>query len=129
MSDARGVLTGGDANGNLLDAAVRDVRLRWRLKHALRGATLALALILAVFITLAVLMRASHYNGAMVALARVLAVVVSLGAIWRLVVRPLRDTPDDSRVALYVEEHERALGGAFVTAVEVNNQGASRVAA
>ena len=125
MTDAGRVLTGGEA----LDLAVRDVRLRWRLKHALRGGALAVAIAAASWIVLAILMKSSHYNPAMVMLARVVAAAVTFATVWRFVVRPLRDTPDATRVALYVEEHERALGGAFVTAVEVNQRSANRVAA
>ena len=95
MTDAGRVLTGGEA----LDVAVRDVRLRWRLKHALRGGALAVAIAAASWIVLAILMKSSHYNPAMVILARVVAAAVTFATVWRFVVRPLRDTPDATRVA------------------------------
>lgn len=129
MKGVHGGLAGGSLNGDLLGKAVRDVRRRWRLKHALRGAAIALTAIAALFILLSIAMRGAHYGAGVVLLARAAAVVGSLAALWYLVVRPLRASPDDSHVALYVEEHERALGGAFMTAVEVNTRAADRVAA
>src|SRR5262245_3286386 len=121
-----GVLTPGD---HALAGAVDNVRARWRLKHALRGGTIAIVGSFVIYLLLALVMKAAHYGNAAVLTSRIVAVGSTLGLLWYFVIRPLRRSPDASSVALYVEEHERSLGGAFVTAVEVSGRDANRVAA
>lgn len=67
MSVPHGMLTTGDA----LAGAVRDVRARWRLKHALRGAALTVAATAAAWLILSFVMRSAHYSDAAVLVSRV----------------------------------------------------------
>jgi hypothetical protein len=120
MTHAHGVLTGREA----LDSAVSGVRWRWRLKHALRGGALALGLLALVGIGLSLLLKGAHYGAGVVVTARVMGVVAAIAAIWYFIVRRLQATPDDVRVALYVEEHDRLLGGALLTAVGLRERSA-----
>jgi hypothetical protein len=120
-----GVLTPADRG---LATAVGSVRARWRLKHALWGGTIAVIAAFLVFIALSLVMKSLNYGEGIVLTSRVFAIVASIALVWYFVIRPLRARPDDSTVALYVEEHERSLGGAFVTAVEVTGRENDRVA-
>ena len=103
-----------------LDGAVHAIRRRWRRKHALRGAALAVVAGFAVLVVASYLLRWGRYSdGALVSLRMSLAGALALLA-WRLVVRPLRAQRPDHQVALYAEEQERTLDGALVTAVDMS---------
>jgi hypothetical protein len=100
---------------------VRGVRNRYRAKIALRGAAITLAAALVMFAISAYAMNAFKYSDGVVITARVstLLIVVAL-AVW-LIILPLRPKLRDEQVALYLEEHERSLNAAVVTAVEMRN--------
>jgi len=98
---------------------VRGVRNRYRTKIALRGAAITLATAFALFALSAYAMHALKYSDGVVITARVLTLlVVAAVAIW-FVVLPLRPKWRDEQVALYLEENERSLNAAVVTAVEM----------
>jgi Domain of unknown function (DUF4175) len=112
------------AHGGLTEQArlagvVRDVRNRWRVKRALRGATLTLIAGFAVLSAAAYAMATVEYAPGPVLVVRVLALAAVVAAAVRWLVLPLRRNPADSEVALYVEEHAPALDGALMTAVDV----------
>ena len=100
---------------------VRGVRNRYRAKIALRGAAITLAAALVMFAISAYAMNAFKYSDGVVITARVstLLIVVAL-AVW-LIILALRPKLRDEQVALYLEEHERSLNAAVVTAVEMRN--------
>jgi len=110
-----------------LESIVRDVRARWRLRHALRGGTIAVLAGFAVLAAASYALKALHYADAAVLTLRIAAALAIAALVYRFVVRALLARPRDEQVALYVEEHEPSLDGALVTAVEV--EGGRREAA
>lgn len=97
---------------------VRDVRRRWRLKVALRGAAFVLggALLLALVSSWGMdLLRFS--SGAVLAFRLVTWAVIGALGYWYLW-RPLTRRVSDQQVALYLEEHEPSLSGSVMSAVE-----------
>ena len=111
------------ADQGRLAGVVRSVRNRWRLKRALRGASVTVA---AGFVALAVSAYATHalrYSDSSLWLFRLLSAAVIVGCAVRFVVKPVREAPRDAQVALYIEEHESSLDGAVITAVDVHASG------
>ena len=104
---------------------VRDVRRRWRLGRAIRGATIALGGSVLALVIAAMIMSAFDYSDAAVGAARIAIGIVIIVLIGRFVVVPLLPRPRDEQVALYLEEREPAFEGSFVTAVEAGGSGAS----
>src|SRR5690242_20863958 len=90
-----------------LTGVVHRVRDRWRLKRALRGASIMLAVAFVLLASSAYVLDRFHYGHTALVVARtiVLVVVAILAAI--LVVAPFlpKRRPSDRRVALYLEEH------------------------
>src|SRR5687768_1032054 len=108
-----------------LFAIIANVRTRWRLKLALRGAACMLAVAFALFLVAAYGMEWLRFTPASIVAARILlAVALAVSAYWFLV-RPLRRRVTDEQVALYLEEHEPALNATLVSAVEASQAGAS----
>jgi len=108
---------------------IRQVRRRWRLKNALRGAAIALAAGAAVLLASAWgLERLGFSPGAVVALR-----VVLIAAVFALIVRfifvPLFRRVSDERVALYIEEHEPSLQAMVVSALEAGSAKGEHAAA
>lgn len=102
-----------------LSTLLRGVRLRWRLKLAVRGLALAAGVALATFLVAAWLLdRFDYAPGAVLAGRAALNAVVLVAVAWFLG-RPLLRRVDRGRVALYVEEREPTLGAALLSAVEV----------
>src|SRR5437764_9440737 len=98
---------------------VRAVRMRWRLKRALVGAAITLAVSYVVYAGAAWAIYSANYSDQSLLLGR-LACIASFAALAAyFIVRPLRPTVPDARTALYVEEHEPSLEGTLFTAVEV----------
>ena len=110
FADDRGQLAG----------VVSGVRNRWRLKRALHGATIAVAIGFVALAISAYATRALHYGDLSLWIFRLLSAAAIVACIIRFIVRPVRATPRDAEVALYIEEHEPALDGAVITAVDVH---------
>src|SRR3954470_13328484 len=104
-----------------LTGVVHRVRDRWRLKRALRGASIVLAVGFVLLVGSAYVLDRLHYGHTALLVARtmVLLVVAVLAAL--LVVAPYlpKRRPSDRRVALYLEEHAPSLDAAVLTAVEL----------
>lgn len=97
---------------------IRQVRRRWRLKNALRGAAITLAAGAAVLLASAWgIERLGFSPGAIVAL-RVMLLVAVVALLIRFVLVPLFRRVSDERVALYIEEHEPSLQATVVSALE-----------
>src|SRR5262245_30326019 len=108
-----------DASAELLDI-IRQVRQRWRVKLALRGALGVVGLGLAVLLLSAYGLESWRFTvGSIVAFRIVLAVAV-MGLVAALLVRPLLRRPTDEQVALYLEEHEPSLQAAIISAIEAS---------
>src|SRR5256885_13659844 len=107
-----------------LTGVVHGVRNRWRMKRALRGASIVLAAAFALLAGSAYLLDRLHYGHTAMVVTRlvVLVTVAILAAI--LVVAPLlpKRKPSDRRVALYLEEHAPSLDAALLTAVELQER-------
>ena len=104
-----------DSGSELVDI-IHQVRRRWRIKLALRGAVGVLGLGV-----LALLLSASGSSRcASPRLDHRVPRHCRLGARWLryLLVRPLLRRVTDEQVALYLEEHEPSLQAAIISAVE-----------
>ena len=105
-----------------LPAIISDVRRRWRMKLALRGATSALALGVLLLVAAAVGIQYGRYNPTLIISLRVGLAAAVLVVIGVFVVRPLRRKVTDEQVALYLEEHAPGLDAAIVSAVDAARQ-------
>ena len=68
-----------------------------------------------------------HFSPPAVWGLRLLVLTASVALLLRYCLKPLRRRVDDARVALYLEEHETALGGLLSSAVDVRRADARRV--
>ena len=101
-----------------LESVLRDVRMRWRLKLALRGLTWILAAAVVGLLFTSIGMERLGFTPQSIVVARVIVYLAILGAAAVFLLRPLvRRVPHD-RVALYLEEHEPSLDAVVVSAVE-----------
>src|SRR5687768_15154374 len=101
-----------------LRRVLRDVRLRWKLRLALRGAAVVAAVALAATLLAAAGADRLQFDAGFRLGARVLVyVAVAAVAVWALLLPLLRQAPD-RQVALYLEEHEPTLDAAVLSAVE-----------
>src|SRR5215470_4793297 len=85
---------------------IGEVRSRWRMKLAVRGAVRVVAVFVGLILLAAYGLEWARYTPASIITARILlALGVVAAAAWFLV-RPLRHKVTDEQVALYLEEHE-----------------------
>ncbi|MEQ1760982.1 MAG: DUF4175 family protein, partial [Vicinamibacterales bacterium] len=104
-------------------AIIGQVRRRWRMKLAVRGAVVVLLTGAVVFFAAAYGLQWARFSGTSIIAARVfLALALAASAGWFLV-RPLRRRVTDEQVALYLEEHEPSLQATLVSAVESAHSG------
>jgi hypothetical protein len=108
-----------DARYDELREVIREVRRRWRLKVALRGAAIVVAAGLLALGVSAYAMDHFRYEPWAVTSFRVFAYVALLALTARFLVLPLWGRISDERVALYLEENEPSLEAAVLSAVEV----------
>ena len=107
---------------SLLDI-ISEVRTRWRMKLALKGALSVAAIAFGLFLLAAYGMEWARFSGASIIAARVvMLVVLAVSAYWFLF-RPLRRRVTDEQVALYLEEHEPSLQATLLSAVETSRSG------
>src|SRR5262249_21956610 len=120
-----GVMTQhGDGRSELI-AVIHEVRRRWRLKLALRGAAIALGCLAAALVLSAVTLQWMRFTPESILAFRIgLALVVALLA-YAFLVRPLLRRVTDEQVAMYLEEHEPSLEAAIISAVEAERSGLS----
>src|SRR5688572_28952366 len=101
-----------------LQSVIGAARNRWRLRTALHGAALAIAVALAVLFVGAVTVERLRYDPAAIIVARVLVELAVVIALAWLLARPLMRRLPDEQVALYLEEHEPSLEMSVLSAVE-----------
>src|SRR5215208_6599723 len=101
-----------DASSELLDI-IRQVRRRWRVKLALRGALGVVVLVLSAFG-----LESWRFTPGAIVTFRILLGLALIGLVAYLLVRPLMRSASDEQVALYLEEHEPSLQAAIISAVE-----------
>jgi hypothetical protein len=119
------------ARSDDLQSVIRAARRRWRLRVALHGAALAVAIALALLLVGALTVERLRYDPAAIIAARVLVALAVVVAIAWLLARPLMRRLPDDQVALYLEEHEPSLEMALLSAIEhragrVDSAGRSR---
>jgi hypothetical protein len=100
-----------------LQAILRRVRLRWRLKVLLRGLALLLAATIVTVLAASWGVDAASYRPWVVLLLGLFSYGAIGYAIYRFVIRPLSRRVTDRQVALYVEENAE-LRAALLSAVE-----------
>lgn len=105
-------------SSDALRRTIRQVRWRYRLRVALRGAAICLLAALVTFVVSAFGLDHFRYDPWAVASFRIFAYAAVLGLLVRFLVVPLSARVSDERVALYVEEHEPSLDAALVSAIE-----------
>ncbi len=98
--------------------AISSVRFRWRMKVALRGLAIVLAIGIVVFLVSTFGMDKLRFTPAAVLVFRALTYVLVLGAIVRFFVLPLSKGVSDRRVALYIEEREPSLQASLISAID-----------
>ena len=97
---------------------IRQVRRRWRLKLALRGALGVMGLGLVVFLLSAYGLESWRFTPSSIVTFRIIFALAFVGLTAYLLVRPLMRPATDEQVALYLEEHEPSLQAAIISAVE-----------
>ncbi len=110
-------LRSDDSSSELVDV-IRQVRRRWRMKLALRGALGVVGISLVVLLLSAYGLESWRFTAGSIIAFRILLGVVVVGLIGYLLVRPLMRSATDEQVALYLEEHEPSLQAAIISAVE-----------
>jgi hypothetical protein len=101
-----------------LIAVIRQVRRRWRLKLALRGAVGVIGLGLLVVLAGAFGLEAARFSAGAIVTFRIVTIAAFLVLTAFLLVRPLVQRVSDEQVALYLEEHEPSLQAEIISAVE-----------
>src|SRR5688572_21259245 len=101
-----------------LPAIIRQVRRRWRVKLALRGATTVLAVGVLLLVAAAFGLQWARFNPSLVLPVRIALAVSFIVVVAVFMVRPMMRRVSDAQVALYIEEHEPALEAAIVSAVD-----------
>jgi hypothetical protein len=101
-----------------LVAVIHRVRNRWRLKLALRGAVIVVAGTLLALMLSASSLEALRFSPAAIISFRVIALIVFAGLVMIGFVQPLRRRVTDGQVALYLEEKDRTLEAAILSAIE-----------
>ena len=105
-----------------LQSVIHQVRRRWRIKLAIRGALAVLAIGLLVFLASASALEAARFTPGAIATARVVLALAIAALVAIFFVRPLVRRVSDEQVALYLEEHEPSLQEAIVSAVEATHR-------
>src|SRR5690242_11582854 len=103
--------SGGNSRQELVNV-IREVRRRWRMRLALRGAIVVVAGAVATLLIASWGLQTARFSPASITGGRIalFTIVAALIALW--LIRPLRRRVSDIQVALYVEEHEPSLQAA-----------------
>src|SRR6185312_1554530 len=96
--------------------------------HLLRGAAITVAGAWVVLALSAYLLNLLKYSDGAVLGVRIVALTAIVALIARFIARPFLPKLGDEKVALYLEEHERSLKAAVITAVEMQRGGAAAAA-
>jgi len=112
--------TPGDAP-TALSQVIDRVRQRWRARQLLNGLAWSLLAGVVAFTVAAWLLDFWHYDDAAVWGLRIAMLVILAALLWRFVLQPLRRRVSDTRVAMYLEEHEPALGSMLLSAVDARH--------
>jgi hypothetical protein len=113
----------GRSTPSTLHEIIADVRRRWRLKLALRGATRVLGVVLVLFLVAAYGMEWARFSPASIIASRVIFALALVGSFYLFLFVPLRRKVSDEQVAMYLEEHEPSLQATLLSAVEASRGG------
>ncbi len=105
---------------NVLALQLVRARRRWRTRHAIVGAAITLATLLVALWVAAVVLEQVRFTPASIRAARWSVALVTALAAVRWLIWPLLRSVSDARLALYLEERIPSLGGAVLSAVEVD---------
>src|ERR1051325_2161265 len=109
-----------DRRAELLEV-IRWVRNRGRQRLMVRGAVLVVAgTLLALFLSASSLEALRFSPGAIISF-RLIALAVFTALIYQFMVRPMRRQVTDTQVAMYLEEHDRSLEAAILSAIEATS--------
>ena len=111
-----------DSASELVDI-IHQVRRRWRMKLALRGALAVVGLGLTVLLASAYGLESWRFTAGAIITFRVLVGLAFLALVGYFFVRPLMRQATDQQVALYLEENEPSLQAAIISAVEAERGG------
>ncbi|MBM63566.1 MAG: hypothetical protein CL484_11525 [Acidobacteria bacterium] len=103
---------------NDLVAVIRRVRNRWRLRIAMRGLAVVLAVGLAAFLISSYGLEFFRFSASAVIAFRGLTYLSLAGLTFWFLLRPLVRSVTDEQVALYLEEHDPSLEAAVLSALE-----------
>ncbi|MEO6214218.1 MAG: DUF4175 family protein, partial [Vicinamibacterales bacterium] len=106
-----------DLSAELL-AVIRQVRRRWRMKLALRGALALMALGLILFLATARALEAARFTPEAIVTFRIVLGAALAGLVAYLLARPLLRRVNDGQVAMYLDEHEPSLQASIISALE-----------
>ena len=110
-----------NARAQLLDV-VRQVRRRWRIKLALRGAVGFLLAGLVAIVAIAYALEALKFTPDAIFWFRIVTALVFVAAGAWFFARPLSRRVSDDQVAMYLEEHEPSLDSAIMSAMEATER-------
>src|SRR5436190_21329705 len=110
-----------NARAQLLDV-VRQVRRRWRIKLALRGAVGFLLAGVIAIISIAYALESLKFSPTSILAFRVITGLVLVAAGAWFFARPLSRKVTDEQVALYLEEHEPTLDSTILSAMEASER-------
>jgi hypothetical protein len=106
-----------------LTGIIGQVRRRWRLKLALRGALAVLGLGLIVLLLSAWGLEAWRFTAGSIVAFRILLTITLAALLGWFLVRPLMRRVTDDQVALYLEEQEPSLQAEIVSAMDALRAG------
>ena len=110
-----------DPRAQLLEV-VRQVRRRWRLKLALRGAVGFLIAGVVAIVAIAYALEALKFTPAAIFWFRIATGLVLVAAGAWFFARPLSRKVTDEQVVLYLEEHEPSLDSTILSAMEASER-------
>jgi len=111
-----------DSASELVDI-IHQVRRRWRMKLALRGALGVVGLGVLVLLASAYGLESWRFTAGAIITFRIVVGLALVGLVGYFFVRPLLRQATDEQVALYLEEHEPSLQAAIISAVEAEHGG------
>src|SRR4051812_32119583 len=113
-----------DSASELVDI-IHQVRRRWRMKLALRGALGVVGLGVLILLASAYGLESWRFTAGAIITFRILVGLALVGLVGYFFVRPLLRQATDEQVALYLEEHEPSLQAAIISAVEAEHGGSA----
>ncbi|MFM8535200.1 MAG: DUF4175 family protein, partial [Acidimicrobiia bacterium] len=110
-----------NARAQLLEV-VRQVRRRWRIKLAVRGAVGFLIAGVLAIVAIAYALEALKFTPTAILAFRIITGLTLVGAGAWFFARPLSRKVTDEQVALYLEEHEPTLDSTILSAMEASER-------